>query len=103
MDESLRSGIATFSTQIGSMLGIFFTDLEVTDYNLAKTSDTSKYGKFFRCMLKEGIYLPPSQFETLFLSVAHSEEDIEKTLKASSCAFDMCQEKSTDYTDFHRF
>ncbi|MBU1261771.1 glutamate-1-semialdehyde 2,1-aminomutase [bacterium] len=88
MDNAKRSGVKIFSTQIGSLLCIFFTEVDVIDYKTAKTSDTSKYSKFFRAMLKEGIYLPPSQFETLFLSVAHTNEDIEKTLKASSCAFE---------------
>jgi glutamate-1-semialdehyde 2,1-aminomutase len=90
IDNSQRYGIVTFFAQIGSMLGIFFTDVPVTDYKLARRSDTSRYAKFFRAMLKEGIYLPPSQFETFFLSAAHSEEDIEKTLKASSYAFGLC-------------
>ncbi|MDI6752403.1 MAG: hypothetical protein QME07_06100, partial [bacterium] len=87
-DNARRSGVQIFSTQIGSMLGIFFTKESVIDYKTAKTSDTSAYSKFFKFMLKKGVYLPPSQFETLFLSSAHTEEDIEKTLKASSYAFE---------------
>ncbi len=87
MDEAKRHSVQTFSTQIGSMLGLFFTGDTVIDYKTAKTSDTSKYSRFFTRMLKQGIYLPPSQFETLFLSTAHTKEDIEKTLEASSCAF----------------
>lgn len=68
--------------QLGSLLTPFFTSRPVTDYRTAKTSDTRKYGKFFNLMLKEGIYLPPSQFETSFLSTAHTEKDIEKTIVA---------------------
>ncbi|MFH0775303.1 MAG: glutamate-1-semialdehyde 2,1-aminomutase [bacterium] len=88
-DNSRRCGVKIFSTQIGSMFCIFFTEVDVIDYKTAKTSDASKYSKFFNAMLKEGIYLPPSQFETLFLSVAHTNEDIEKTLNASSYAFEV--------------
>ncbi|MFI5303274.1 MAG: glutamate-1-semialdehyde 2,1-aminomutase [Nitrospiria bacterium] len=68
--------------QIGSMFTPFFTSNTVTDYRTAKTSDTKKYGKFFTLMLKEGIYLPPSQFETSFLSTAHTEKDLNKTISA---------------------
>lgn len=65
----------------GSMFTLFFTDKEVTDYGSAKKSDTKKFAKYFNSMLKNGIYLPPSQFETCFISDAHSKADIEKTLK----------------------
>jgi len=61
---------------------LFFTDTPVTDYTTAKTSDTTRYGVFFRALLDRGVYLAPSQFEALFLSDAHTEEDIESTAKA---------------------
>jgi glutamate-1-semialdehyde 2,1-aminomutase len=69
--------------RIGSMFTLFFTGKEVTDYETAKSSDTRLFGKYFRRMLEQGVYLPPSQFETAFLSSAHSEADIEKTIAAS--------------------
>jgi glutamate-1-semialdehyde 2,1-aminomutase len=67
-------------SQIGSMFTLFFTEKDVVDYNSAKCSDTDMYAKFFRYMLKNGIFLPPSQFEACFISTAHSVEDIEKTI-----------------------
>ncbi|MBI4809936.1 MAG: aminotransferase class III-fold pyridoxal phosphate-dependent enzyme, partial [Ignavibacteriales bacterium] len=69
--------------RVGSMFTLFFTEQKVKDYNSAKTSDTKKFGRYFREMLEKGIYLPPSQFEAAFLSSEHSEADIEKTIKAN--------------------
>lgn len=77
-----KENIPLSINQIGSLFTPFFTSNPVTDYQSAKTSDTRKYGKFFNLMLKEGIYLPPSQFETSFLSTAHTEKDLEKTIVA---------------------
>ncbi|MGA9363229.1 MAG: glutamate-1-semialdehyde 2,1-aminomutase [Bacteroidota bacterium] len=67
---------------IGSMFTLFFTEKQVTDYDSAKSSNTSLFAAYFREMLDQGIYLPPSQFETAFLSMAHSDRDIEKTIAA---------------------
>lgn len=69
------------------MFSIFFTDQDVVDYDTACTSDTEAYRIFFHTMLEEGIYLAPSQFETAFVSSAHTEEDIQKTIEASRVAF----------------
>jgi glutamate-1-semialdehyde 2,1-aminomutase len=66
----------------GSMIGFFFTNETVTNYDLAKTSDLLLFGKYYRLMAEEGIFLPPSQFEGMFLSSAHSEKDISKTVEA---------------------
>lgn len=65
--------------QIGSLLSIFFTDREVTDYESAITSHTGKYAEYFNYLLDAGIYVAPSQFEAVFLSEAHTEEDISYT------------------------
>ncbi len=65
----------------GSLSCIFFTDKPVTDYASAKTSDTDKFADYFKKMLCRGNYFGPSQFEAIFLSDAHTKEDIEKTLK----------------------
>jgi glutamate-1-semialdehyde 2,1-aminomutase len=65
---------------------LFFTDRIVTDFASAKTSDTKGYAKFFTAMLDAGIYLAPSQFEAAFLSTAHTDADIEKTIKAAYAA-----------------
>ncbi len=67
---------------IGGMFGYFFSENKVSNFQEALNSDTRKFTKFFQNMLKEGIYLPPSAFESLFISTAHSEEDLEKTASA---------------------
>jgi glutamate-1-semialdehyde 2,1-aminomutase len=71
---------------IGSMFTLFFTEEPVADYQSAKTSDRNLFAAYFREMLEHGIYLPPSQFETAFLSIAHTEADIEKTIVAARSA-----------------
>jgi len=68
--------------RIASMLTLFFTDQEVKDFQTALSSDTEKFAKFWQGMVKRGIYLPPSQFEAWFVSLAHRKEHIEKTLEA---------------------
>jgi glutamate-1-semialdehyde 2,1-aminomutase len=73
--------------QIESISAIFFTSVDVKNYQDALTSNTEAYAKFFRSMLKQGIYLAPSQFEVAFVSTAHSDEDIEKTIAAAEVAF----------------
>ncbi len=76
------NGVKIQVHQIGSMMTVFFTDGEVYDYESALKSDTKKFARFFNLMLENGIYLPPSQFEAMFLSTAHTDEDLEKTIKA---------------------
>lgn len=71
----------------GSMVCFFFTDQEVYNYETAKTADTELFATFYRHMIEEGIYLGPSQYEGIFLSTKHSDEDIEKTIKAARNAF----------------
>ncbi|QDP99588.1 glutamate-1-semialdehyde-2,1-aminomutase [Lysinibacillus fusiformis] len=66
----------------GSMIGFFFTNEEVIDFASAKTSDLQLFAEYFRLMAEEGIFLPPSQFEGLFISTAHTEEHIAKTVDA---------------------
>jgi glutamate-1-semialdehyde 2,1-aminomutase len=68
------------------MFTLFFTEKEVNDYESAKSSDTSLHAAYFREMLEQGVYLPPSQFETAFLSTAHGDADIEKTIAATRSA-----------------
>ncbi|MDJ0693653.1 glutamate-1-semialdehyde 2,1-aminomutase [Mastigocoleus sp. MO_188.B34] len=69
--------------QISGMFGMFFNAGPVHSYDDAKNSDTAKFGRYHRGMLERGIYLAPSQFEAGFTSIAHTEEDIEKTLAAA--------------------
>jgi glutamate-1-semialdehyde 2,1-aminomutase len=66
---------------IGAMFSAFFTDRPVKDYGSASTSDTELFAKYFRGMLEKGVYLAPSQYEAVFLSIAHSEQDIDYTLE----------------------
>lgn len=68
--------------QIGSMISIFFTETEVTDFETAKTSDTALFGQYFQGMLAEGVYLPPAQFESWFLSTALTGIDLEEIVAA---------------------
>jgi glutamate-1-semialdehyde 2,1-aminomutase len=67
----------------GSMFTLFFTDQRVVDFQTAKTSDTEKFAAYFNRMLESGIYLPPSQFEACFVSIAHSQADLNRTIEAS--------------------
>jgi glutamate-1-semialdehyde 2,1-aminomutase len=71
----------------GSMIGFFFTNEEVTNYEKAKTSNLEMFATYYREMAEQGIFLPPSQFEGLFLSTEHTDEDIEKTIAAAERAF----------------
>jgi glutamate-1-semialdehyde 2,1-aminomutase len=73
--------------RVGSMFTFFFTGQPVRDWDSAKRSDTAKFGKFFRAMLERGIYLAPSQFEAAFVSAAHTEEDVAKTVAAARESF----------------
>ena len=75
-------GLELYSTQVGSMGSLFFTDERVMDYEGAKKSDTDLYGKYFHAMLRRGVYLAPSQFEAFFISTAHGNDEIEQTLSA---------------------
>ena len=71
----------------GSMIGFFFTNEKVTDYETAKSSDLQLFAEYYKQMADNGVFLPPSQFEGIFLSTEHSEEDIEKTIQAAQKAF----------------
>lgn len=72
---------------VGAMMGFFFTNEKVVNFETAKTSDLDLFAKYYQEMIEQGIFLPPSQFEALFLSTAHSDEDIEKTIAAAEESF----------------
>jgi glutamate-1-semialdehyde 2,1-aminomutase len=74
---------------LGSMFSVFFNDSEVNHYETVMRSDTERYAAFFRAMLQLGVYLPPAQFETAFVSLAHEEEDIDRTLERARQALEM--------------
>lgn len=89
LEAALKSGLSANRVsgqvnRVGSLLTLFFSSDLVTDYATAKKSDTSKFGRFFQEMLKRGILLPPSQFEALFVSTAHTENDISRTIQAAN-------------------
>ncbi len=80
-------GIPVTVNRATGMLTLFFTVGPVRDYLSAKTSDTRRFAKFFIEMLSQGIYLPPSQFEAWFISIAHTQQDLDKTAEACDRAF----------------
>ncbi len=85
-----RAGVKTKFYRAGTMFCTYFTDTDVIDYTTAKISDTSKFSRFFSGMLKREIYIAPSQFEAGFISLAHTEKDLEKTIKAAYESFKEC-------------
>ena len=92
-EEADRAGVSLTTNRVGSMLGIFFSGQEVTNFEDAKRADRELYAAFHSSMLQEGIYLPPSAFETLFVSTAHTEADLDFTIRASRRAFAKCAGK----------
>lgn len=82
-----KYGVPHTVNRAGSMIGFFFTNEEVTNYEKAKTSNLDYFAAYYREMADQGVFLPPSQFEGLFLSTAHSNEDIAKTISAAEQAF----------------
>lgn len=82
-DSAKRAGVKVRFYRAGTMFCTYFTDVEVVDYKTAKSSDTEKFARFFRGMLQRGIYLAPSQFEAGFISLAHSQRDIDTTVKSA--------------------
>lgn len=76
-------GIPHYMNQIGSMFCLYFNEQKVVNYNIATQSDTKRFAKFYQGMLDAGVYLAPSQFESCFMSTAHSDEDIARTIEAS--------------------
>ncbi|RMF53523.1 MAG: aminotransferase class III-fold pyridoxal phosphate-dependent enzyme, partial [Bacteroidetes bacterium] len=86
-DAAREAGLPVHIASVGTMFTLFFTDTPVTDWATAASADTDRYARFFRAMLDEGVYLPPSQFEACFLSAAHTDADLDATLTAARRAF----------------
>ena len=82
-----EAGVPMTYNRVGSMFTWFFTPGPVTGWDTASKSDTESFGRFFRTMLENGVYLPPSQFEAAFLSAAHTGKDIQETIAAAKQAF----------------
>jgi glutamate-1-semialdehyde 2,1-aminomutase len=81
-----RAGVPVTVNHVASMLTVFFTDGPVTDYATASGSDGERYASFFHAMLARGVYLPPSQFEAVFLSAAHGDEEVAFICDAAEAA-----------------
>jgi glutamate-1-semialdehyde 2,1-aminomutase len=86
-EAARAAGSAYTGNRVGSMFTGFFCDQPVTGYASAKRSDARRYARFFHAMLDRGVYLAPSQFEAGFVSLAHTEADIDATLNAAAAAF----------------
>jgi glutamate-1-semialdehyde 2,1-aminomutase len=89
LEEGLRRGAAKAAVpvrvnRVGSMLTAFFTGAPVTDYASARRADTARYARYFHAMLERGVYLAPSQFEAAFVSLAHTDADIEQAAHAAA-------------------
>jgi len=82
-----EAGIKVSVDRVGSMLGLFFTDKKINNFDEAKTSDLNMFSAYYKGMLDKGIYLAPSQFEALFVSSAHTIEHIDKTVEAAEEVF----------------
>ena len=78
------AGVPTYHTRVGSMMCMFFVDGPVTDYASAKRCDTQAYARFFHGMLDRGVYFAPSQFECAFVSTAHTDALIDRTIEAAA-------------------
>jgi glutamate-1-semialdehyde 2,1-aminomutase len=85
------AGVTMCHNRVGSMFTWFFARGPVTDWTSAAKSDTEAFGRFFRAMLENGIYLPPSQYEAAFMSAAHTERDVLRTIAAAKQAFAMAE------------
>ena len=83
-----RAGVPVQLHQAGSMFGLFFSEKPVRNYQDACAADAAAFRAWFRSMLEQGIYLAPSPFETIFMSWAHSDRDIEKTVAAAKTAME---------------
>ena len=93
LEKAARTaGIKTNINRVGSMIGLFFTDSDVKNFDDAKTSDLDIFSAYYKGMLEKGIYLAPSQFETIFISSAHSVKDIDATIKAAEEALGSLKE-----------
>jgi glutamate-1-semialdehyde 2,1-aminomutase len=85
--EAMRAGVPLTLNRVGAMWTWFFTPGPVTDYGQAAESDTAAFGRFHRAMLDRGVWLPPSQFEAMFLGAAHGDEEVAATVAAAGEAF----------------
>ncbi len=86
-EAAQSAGVPIYQTQVGTMFCTYFTEDPVTNWATASKSDVQRFGRFFQAMLERGVYIAPSQFEAGFMSVAHSDDAIEATIRAARTAF----------------
>ncbi|HTA87743.1 MAG TPA: glutamate-1-semialdehyde 2,1-aminomutase [Silvibacterium sp.] len=85
--EAAKAGVSMTANRVGAMWTWFFTSSPVTDFATAGTSDTAAFARFHRSMLEQGVWLPASQYEAVFLGRAHTMEDVQRTIAAAKAAF----------------
>ncbi len=85
--SAAAAGVAVQINRVGSLFTVFFTDGAVTDYASARQANTARHAAFFHKLLDSGVYFPPSQFEAVMVSAAHSEEDLDDTISAAAAGF----------------
>jgi len=85
-DAASKAGVDVRINRVASMGSLYFTSTEVRDFQGAKSSDAQRFKIYYRRMIQEGIYLAPSPFEAMFVSAAHDDEMIEKTINAAAAA-----------------
>lgn len=90
--KAKESGVTLQVQQAGSMFGFFFSPVEVVDYETSAAADQEAFKVWFKAMLEQGIYIAPSQFETLFMSGAHTDEEIDRTIEAAGKALQQVAE-----------
>jgi glutamate-1-semialdehyde 2,1-aminomutase len=90
-DAAAVAGVSIVINRVGSILSCFFTDRPVSNFEDVQSTDIRQFKKFFAEMLNQGIYIAPSAYEAMFVSLAHSKRDIEKTIEASRAAFKSIQ------------
>ena len=90
--KAKEAGVTLQVQQAGSMFGFFFSPVEVVDYETSAAADQETFKVWFKAMLEQGIYIAPSQFETLFMSGAHTDEEIDRTIEAAGKALQQVAE-----------
>lgn len=90
--KAKEAGVTLQVQQAGSMFGFFFSPVEVVDYETSAAADQKAFKVWFKAMLEQGIYIAPSQFETLFMSGAHTDEEIDRTIEAAGKALQQVAE-----------
>jgi glutamate-1-semialdehyde 2,1-aminomutase len=85
--EAAKAGVSMTANRVGAMWTWFFTSSPVTDFATAATSDTAAFARFHRSMLEQGVWLPASQYEAVFLGRPHTMEDVQRTIAAAETAF----------------